>query len=66
MLIEVVVADLVAADMATRAPTIKGNTVAEGKEAGTFHRQQPREGIVAFHRTAIIAIAHTSTGTTIA
>ena len=66
MLIEVVVADSAATDVATRVPTITGNTIAEGKEAGTSHRQQLREGIVAFHKTAIIAIAHTFTGTTIA
>jgi hypothetical protein len=66
MLIEVVVADWVAADVATRVPAIERNTMAEGTEVGTSHRQQPREGIEAFHRMATIAIAHTSAGTTIA
>jgi hypothetical protein len=66
MLIEVVVAELASTDVATRVPTIRGNTMAEGTEVGTSHRQQPREGTAAFHRMATIAIAHTSAGTTIA
>ena len=69
MLIEVAVAaDSAAADVATREPTIKGNIVAaEGTEVGTSRRQLPREGIVAFHRTATIAIVlRTSAGTAIA
>jgi hypothetical protein len=66
MLIEVVVAELAATDVATRVPIIKDNTMAEGMEVGTFRRQQLREGIAAFHRMATIAIAHTSAGTTTA
>ncbi len=67
MLIEEVAADLAATDVATLEPTIKGNTVAEGTEVGTSRRQLPREGIVAFHRTATIAIVlRTSAGTTTA
>ena len=66
MLIEVVVADSAATDVGTLVATIKGNTKAEGTEAGSSHKQQHREGIAAFHRTATIVIARTSAGTAIA
>ena len=60
MLTEGVVADLLlAADATTRVPTIKGNTKAEDMEVRTFRRQQPQEGIEAFHRAA--TIAHSTT-----